>query len=198
MNLKETLLAIVRQTLEEAPPQTLFRPEDEAAILKVKDVALQAKEEMVKGFYDTLFSHPKTAQVFREGERPAREKTLEGWIERTFSGPIDEEYWLLEAATGVMHLSRGVTFAQGGVMFSWIGEQVARRASSSFSPEDVLAFSLAWSKLTALILGVTQAAAGFAMMQAIGQGSGLEPALVQRLAAQGMSELVEGWRASLR
>jgi len=198
VNLKENLLAIVRQTLGEVPSGSLFRPEDEAAIHRFKDVALQAKDEIVKGFYDILFSHPGTSQAFREEERPVREKAMRDWLERTFSGPIDEEYWVLQAAIGVTYLSRRVTFAQGGAMVSWIGEQVARRALSSFPPEDVLAFNTAWNKLTVLIMGVSQAAAGFAMMQAIGQATGLEPALVQRLAIQGISELAEGWQASLR
>lgn len=40
-------------------------------------------DQVVQGFYDTLFAHPPTRAIFREGERPAREKTLRDWYLRT-------------------------------------------------------------------------------------------------------------------
>ncbi|WP_053043578.1 globin family protein [Thermus filiformis] len=78
MDLKETLLAVVRETQENIPPEARFREEDAEVLLRNRERILALKDRIVQGFYDILFAHPRTAQVFREGERPAREKTLEG------------------------------------------------------------------------------------------------------------------------
>ena len=47
--------------------------------------ATQWVDSVVQFFYDTIFAHARTAAVFHDGERPAREKTLQDWYLALFS-----------------------------------------------------------------------------------------------------------------
>ena len=103
------ILEIAREALQQMPPQTRLRPEDEAVIARHKELLLSWTPELVQGFYDTLFAHTPTQSVFHEGERPAREKTLVDWWQKTVEGPVDEEYWAWQAYVGLIHVKRVVT-----------------------------------------------------------------------------------------
>ena len=86
-----------------------FTEADAAIVARFKDQLLALTPEIVKAFYDTLFANPATAAVFKEGERPAREKTLVDWWQRTISGPVDDAYWGWQAYAAVIHMKRRVT-----------------------------------------------------------------------------------------
>jgi hypothetical protein len=106
---KETLKEIARQAIEDMALEARFRPEDHQVLLKHKDRLLALTDELVKAFYDTLFATPSTRKVFHEGERPAREKTLVDWWQKTVEGPVDEEYWAWQAYVGLIHVKREVS-----------------------------------------------------------------------------------------
>jgi hypothetical protein len=106
---KETLKEIARQAIEDMALEARFRPEDHQVLLKHKDKLLALTDELVKAFYDALFATPSTRKVFHEGERPAREKTLVDWWQKTVEGPVDEEYWAWQAYVGLIHVKRVVT-----------------------------------------------------------------------------------------
>jgi len=74
---------------------------EHAAVIAANADALVAfGPEIAKGFYDTLYGHGPTEEIFHEGERPMREQTLIGWWERTARGPIDDDYWAWMAMVG--------------------------------------------------------------------------------------------------
>jgi hypothetical protein len=106
---REKLKEIARQAIEDMAEEARFRPEDHQVLLKHKDKLLALTDELVKTFYDTLFATPSTRKVFHEGERPAREKTLVDWWQKTVEGPVDEEYWAWQAYVGLIHVKRVVT-----------------------------------------------------------------------------------------
>ncbi len=94
----------------------------------------------MRGFYDTLFAHPPTRAVFREGERPLREKTLRDWYLRTVAGPFNGQYFAWQALVGLVHVRRGVTNAMMASMWNWLTEQVAQRAHEALPPEEARAW----------------------------------------------------------
>jgi hypothetical protein len=106
---REKLKEIARQAIEDMAEEARFRPEDHQVLLKHKDKLLALTDELVKTFYDTLFATPSTRKVFHEGERPAREKTLVDWWQKTVEGPVDEEYWAWQAYVGLIHVKREVS-----------------------------------------------------------------------------------------
>lgn len=100
---------LAQSVLAEMPPEARFGQEDALLLTQHKEALLGLEEELVKAFYDTLFGHPPTASVFKEGERPAREQMLRSWWRRTVEGPINDEYWAWQAYVGLLHVRRGVT-----------------------------------------------------------------------------------------
>ncbi|WP_038045256.1 protoglobin domain-containing protein [Thermus caliditerrae] len=100
---------LAQRTLEEMPPEDRFSEEDAALVLRHRELLLGLEERLVQLFYDSLYSHPATRAVFRERERPERERTLREWWRRTLSGPFDQDYWAWQAYVGLAHVRRGVT-----------------------------------------------------------------------------------------
>jgi hypothetical protein len=87
---KTFFLEVARAAIGQMPPETRFRPEDAQAIARHRALLLSWTEELVQKFYDTLFAHPPTRAVFREGERPEREETLRNWWRKTVGEDVGE------------------------------------------------------------------------------------------------------------
>ncbi|WP_243028900.1 protoglobin domain-containing protein, partial [Thermus albus] len=121
--------ALAQEFWSQLPPQARFRPlEDAKTFARNKEVLKGFVEEVVQGFYDTLFSHPATRAIFREGERPQREKTLRDWYLRTVEGPFNGQYFAWQTLVGLVHVRRGVTNAMMAAMWNWVVENVSRLA----------------------------------------------------------------------
>ena len=132
--------AIAQESWSQLPPQARFRPVEDGKILPRHRTFLEGLTEgLVQGFYDTLFAHPPTWAVFREGERPLREKTLRDWYLRTLAGPFNGQYFAWQALVGLVHVRRGVTNAMMTSMWNWLTEEVARKAQDALPPEEARA-----------------------------------------------------------
>jgi len=94
-----------------------FSEADAATLAKFQGELLALTPDIVKAFYDGLFANPVTAAVFKDRERPAREKTLADWWHRTVVGPVDDAYWGWQAYVGPLHVRRQVT---NGMIFGQI------------------------------------------------------------------------------
>jgi hypothetical protein len=176
-------LEIAREALQQMPPETRLRPEDKEVIARHKDTLLSWTPELVQAFYDTLFAHPPTKAVFREGERPDREETLEGWWRRTVEGPLDEEYFAWMAKVGLVHVVRGVENPMMLAMSAFIAEFVDRRSHEAKLPE-AEPLSEAFYRLSMAVGAVITY--GFDRYQALAlyNVAGMEPALLERLTAE--------------
>ena len=140
------LLAEVASTaMGQMPPPTRFGDRDAQVLVRYRPLLESLTEDIVKGFYDVLFSHGPTAAVFQPGERPLREKALRDWWTRTLSGPFNDDYWLWQAYVGIIHFRRKVTPPMFIGMWGWIIDTVVRRLKAE--PELVSAL---------VKLGVTQ------------------------------------------
>lgn len=186
------MLEIAREALEQMPPQTRFRPEDAAIIARHKDVLLAWTDELVKAFYDSLFVHPPTQRVFREGERPEREKTLENWWRRTVEGPLDDAYFAWMAKVGLVHVVRGVENPMMLAMASFVSEFVEKRTHEAKLPEaDPL--TEAFYRLSMAVGAVITHGYDRYRALALYNVAGMEPALLERLTveeARGMLEAI--------
>jgi hypothetical protein len=126
----ETMLDVAQAALAQMPPQSRLRDSDAQVIARYRETLLTLEPEIVQRFYDTLYSHPATAAIFVEGERPAREGTLIGWWRRTLNGPLDERYFAWMAEVGLVHVNRRVTnammVAMAGYVLAFATEKVAQ------------------------------------------------------------------------
>ncbi|WP_117236578.1 protoglobin domain-containing protein [Thermus sediminis] len=177
------LVELVREALEQMPPETRFRPEDEEVIARHRETLLSWTPELVQAFYDTLFAHPPTKAVFREGERPDREKTLEGWWQRTVEGPLDETYFAWMAKVGLVHVVRGVKNPMTLSMLSFVADFVENKSFKAVLPE-AEPLSEAFHRLnTSVGVVITYAYDSF-RAQALYEITGIEGALMDRIGQQ--------------
>ena len=126
----ERMYDIARAAFDQMPPAVRFREVDALVIKRHEQALLALEPEAVQGFYDTLYAHPATSNVFVEGERPAREGTLSNWWRRTVIGPLDEEYFAWMAMVGLIHVSRKVTNPMMLSMAAFVQSFVAEKAQT--------------------------------------------------------------------
>jgi len=68
MTEKNLAHGIAQEIWAQLPPQARFRPVEDGKVLARHRPLLESfTEDLVRGFYDTLFAHPPTRAVFREG-----------------------------------------------------------------------------------------------------------------------------------
>jgi len=187
--------AIAQEIWSQLPPQARFRPVEDGKILARHRTFLEGLTEgLVKGFYDTLFAHPPTRAVFREGERPLREKTLRDWYLRTLAGPFNGQYFAWQALVGLVHLRRGVTNAMMTSMWNWLTEEVARKAQEALSPGEAWALEGAFRRLAFTVAALISEEYLDAYLEALAEGMGQEPASFRALAQREAERLLRELR----
>jgi hypothetical protein len=183
--------AIAQEIWSQLPPQARFRPVEDGKVLARHRAFLEGlTEELVQGFYDTLFAHPPTRAVFREGERPLREKTLRDWYLRTLAGPFNGQYFAWQALVGLVHLRRGVTNAMMTSMWNWVTEQVERRAQEGLPPEEARALGGAWRRLAFTVAALISEEYLDAYLEALAEALGKEPQAFRHLAQEEAERLL--------
>ncbi|WP_018112451.1 protoglobin domain-containing protein [Thermus igniterrae] len=146
---------VAQEIWSQLPPAARFRPVEDGKVLARHAPLMETwTEELVQGFYDTLFGHPATRAVFREGERPAREKTLRDWYLRTLRGPFNGQYFAWQALVGLVHLRRGVTNAMMAAMWNWVTGVVAGKARESLPLEEARALEDAFRRLAFTVMAL--------------------------------------------
>lgn len=90
----------VQAVWEELPPITRFGFQEEQTLKTYLPQLRSWEDPIISGFYETLFSHPATRLVFREGERAMREQILRVWYRRTIGGPYNLEYFAWQTLAG--------------------------------------------------------------------------------------------------
>lgn len=177
------LVEVVQEALHQMPPETRFRPEDGQAIARHGETLLSWIPELVQTFYDTVFAHPATKAVFREGERPEREKTLESWWRRTVEGPLDEAYFAWMAKVGLIHVVRGVKNPMTVAMLSFVTDFVKRKSVEAELPEAKL-LSEAFHRLNTTVGVVITYAYDHYRAQALYELTGIGSALMDRIGVE--------------
>lgn len=182
---------VAQDVWDTLPPSTRFGPQD-ASTIRFYITHLQSWEDpIIDGFYDTLFSHPATRSVFREGERAMREQVLRVWYRRTIAGPFDLEYFAWQVLVGRVHQYRGISKSQVLVMWSWIVEQVWQLSHISLPLDEADQLSRAWMRLTNSIQAMAANEHLEACLQAIEQ-SGVSPRILQSAAVNWLEEQGKG------
>lgn len=173
---------IARAAFAQMPPACRIR-ETDAQIIKQNQEALLALEpDLNKGFYDTLYDHGPTREVFTDDERPAREETLANWWRRTVVGPLDEEYFAWMAMVGLVHVARKVSNPMMISMASYVATFVAEKATMmGLEREQEEALAEAFSRLAATVGAVISYGYDQAVLRALYEVAGMPPALLQRL-----------------
>lgn len=167
--------ALAQEVWSQLPPQARFRPlEDAKTFARHKEAMRSWVDAVVQGFYDTLFAHPATRAIFREGERPAREKTLRDWYLRTVEGPFNGQYFAWQTLVGLVHVRRGVTNAMMAAMWNWVVDTVSRLARQTLPQGEAEALADAWRRLGFTVMALISESYLHAYLEALAQAEGVE------------------------
>lgn len=188
---------VAAEARDQMPPQASFRPEDATVIAANRDFLLSLEPYLVQQFYDTLYSHRTTAEVFVDGERPMREKTLSDWWQKTVNGPIDDDYWAWMAMVGLVHVVRHVTNPMVVAMSNFVAEAVAEAAAETQSEADAAALSDAFRRFAATVSAVIAYGYDLSTEAALFDIAGMPAALLHRLRDQEVGEALAGARSAL-
>jgi hypothetical protein len=178
------LVELAKEARSKLVDAVRFTAADAAIIAKFKDQLLALTPEIVKAFYDGLFANPATAAVFKEGERPAREKTLSDWWQRTISGPVDDAYWGWQAYVGLIHVKRLVSNAMMLGQTTLIRQIVADR----FPNEPGLVAAV--GRLLGEVAAVIADSYDLMTQRAVAKFAGISQGLIMQQVALGVDELV--------
>jgi hypothetical protein len=176
--------SVATKALEELPTSVRFQPQDHAILVAHKDELLALTDTVVKNFYDDLFATPATRQVFREGERATREKTLADWYRRTIEGPINEDYWAWQAYVGLLHVKRKVTnvMMMGGManILATVRSRLGDRVELMGAMERLL-----WTVAAVIVYAYEL----FSKIS-VEKVTGVEPELIEQQVALGVEEVL--------
>ena len=189
---------IAQNALQQMPPTSRLRQEDREIILRNKDHLLALGPLIVKSFYDTLYDHPPTSAVFKEGERPAREGTLVNWWTRTINGPLDEDYFAWMALVGLVHVIRNVTNPMMLAMSDHVAELVSQKSHEfPIPPNEQQDLVAAFGRLAASVRAIITWGYDHAVSAALFEVAGMPEALLARLRDQEIVTALRDARSQL-
>lgn len=137
MTTGEELKNLREYILEQMPPETRFTAQDARTIQQYRNLFLSLADQLVTGFYDMLYQHHQTRQIFSENERSQREITLRQWWQRVCYGPFDDHFWDWMTFVGLVHVVRGVNNPMMISAWGFVSEKVMQKARTSLPPERV-------------------------------------------------------------
>lgn len=159
--------------------------EDDWEVLKSE--ARQISEwspDLVKIFYDTLYSYDKTASVFHDGERPKVEERLARWIASLASGTKEKDFWQHQWIIALVHIQRGVRNIYVLGMMNRLQQIILQKCIETYEQPKALRVYTAFLRLSGVIAALI-AECYTELQEAITtQGlsmAGLNPGLVQRI-----------------
>ncbi|MET7401270.1 protoglobin domain-containing protein [Dactylosporangium sp. NPDC005572] len=212
----ESTHLVARAAIGQMPPEFRFKAEDGALIYKYRDVLMSLQPAFVDGFYSHVYSHPPTAAIFRDGERPEREATLANWWLRTVNGPLDDDYFAWMAMVGLVHVVRGVTnpmmLAMTDYIVLFVFEHLPALAAGTASvgnhsdspleaaqaSAEVFELSSAFFRLSATVGAVIAHGYDEAVASAMFNIAGMQKALLERLRDQEVSAALQAARKELQ
>lgn len=186
------LQQITSQIIQQMPPQTRFRPGDIEMIHQYQAQLLGFEDTLVAGFYDTLFSHPPTAVIFSEGERPDREQTLRNWWQRTVTGKFDQDYWVWQALVGLIHVKRQVKNPMMIGMWGWALTNVREGLQEDISPDELAKLMASLERLAATCQALTAESYLEHYLIALREATGFNQRLLDQMVRNGVEELLGG------
>ncbi len=194
----DSMYAIAANAIDQMPPANRFSPADAEVIARHRGLLHSLRPRIVQSFYDTLFEHPRTAAVFHDGERPAREQTLTQWWQRTVDGPIDEDYFAWMAMVGLVHVVRDVT----NPMMLSMADQVARLVGatlddSALPRSEQRLLGDAVRRLAATVSAIITFGYDHAVVSALYDVAGMPEALLRRLRNHEVADALSAARTDL-
>ncbi|HRV94424.1 MAG TPA: protoglobin domain-containing protein [Anaerolineae bacterium] len=151
--------------------------------------ALQWGDDIVKMFYDTLYEHPRTAAVFEDSERPAREQTLAVWYQSLFEVNDVNQFLYNQARIALLHIRRHVhnEFMVG--MANKLRLLFSAKAVEAFGPEEGLNVSNAFSRVLDTVVGLTAEGYDVLSKSALSRATGVQETVIDKFIIRAVDEV---------
>jgi len=182
---------MIEKVLHDMIVLTGFSEDDSRVLRETADVTATWAEEFTQAFYDLLFSYEPTAQVFREGERPAREASLKAWYDGVIHGNFTPEFWQQQWVVGLIHIARQVTNPYMLGMTSRVQQLFLHKCLETFELEQAEAVYGAFKRATDVVAGLVTEGYFQNYMQAMERVAGFRKALIVRMLDMEIRQMLE-------
>ena len=190
---------LTRAIIDKIPPAQRFRPQDAELLLRFGPTLRALEDDLVRGFYDTVQSHPPMAAIIANGARTDREQTLRHWWQRTLTGPFDDQYWAWQTLVGMVHIKVGVKnpmmMGMWGWIVSWLQQQM--RSGALGSTEQGLTILDSFGRLVMTAQALTAESYLSNYLETLIRTTGFKPALLERMASNEINRMIAEARAEL-
>lgn len=194
----EHLQAMRQSILDLMPAQSRFTDRDSAVLDQHKDMMLSWTPDIVKGFYDMLYAHAPTAEIFHEGERPKVEKTLVDWWNRVANGPRDNQFWDWMTFVGLVHVVRKVKNPMMIAAWSFVEDEALKRSAAALPAEQANEFQRAIARFGLTFNALVAESYIIHYLEAVSESTGSSAVLLDRLVITEIGQMLNNVQGHFR
>lgn len=185
------LTKITKKILSQIPENVKYLDAEKELLFKHRDFILSVGDIIVKKFYDSLYSCEATRNIFKEGERPIREKSLAMWLSKTLEPQSGIEYWEWQTFVGILHIKRGVTNNMMATMLNAVSETILEEAIKHLDSDEAISLMKAWMKLSGMISAFIAEGYRLFYLRAIENVTGLSETLLNNTVKVEIDDLIK-------
>jgi hypothetical protein len=193
MNLSETTVEIFKSIPEAIIPNA----QDAALIYKHKKLFISYENELITGFYDTVYGDDNLKNHLSPEERKMREKTMRQWYQITTNGNFDQHYWNWQVFVGIVHVKHNIPNAAMLGMWGWMMSFFQRNLLNDLETEEAIQVLTVLQKLQAVVSSLTVESFIMTRKEAIRLASGLKENILCRLVGVEIDKLLTQGRTDL-
>ncbi len=179
--------------LDQMPVESRFTAADDAEISKHAAMLHGWTDDLVKGFYDMLYAHKPTEEIFEDGERPKVESTLRAWWKRVVDGPRNDQFWDWMTFVGLVHVVRKVKNPMMISAWGYIEDEVAQRAAGDLGT-DAIALNRAFARFGKTFNSLVAESYILHYLEAVSTSTGSSPQLLDRLVLNEIDQMLNSAR----
>lgn len=180
--INEQILTTLRQVINNSSHLLDLTPQDFEILHKNADILQEWADEIVKSFYDKLYSNEGALKILESVSRKSLERTLKSWFLSLLNGKPEEDFWVTQWFVGLVHIAKGVSNDYMLSMMSHLQLKFGELCFQEF--DDIKAWQIfkSFKKVTDIIGVLIVEGYIDLYKQAIEGMSGIKPALIDRMA----------------
>lgn len=169
---------------------TGYTDADAQILSNVADQTVAWGPMMTTAFYNTLYSYKTTEAVFKEGERPTREKSLIHWYNMLIAGKVNNDFWQWQWYVGIIHIPRGISNSFMMGMMSRVQQLFLQQCMATFDQEQALIINGAFKRVTDVVAGLIAESYFESYLEAVERSTGQSRKLIDRQVSFAVEEMV--------
>lgn len=180
----------MKQILNDLITLTGYTNADAQILEEVADQTEAWGPMIATAFYDTLYGYESTSPVFKDGERPTREKSLVHWYNMLIAGKVNDDFWQWQWYVGIVHIPRGISNSFMMGMMSSVQQMFITRCMATFEKEQALIIYAAFKRITDVVAGLIAESYFESYLEAVERSTGQSRKLIDRQVSFAVEEMV--------